>query len=231
VIVRERDGDVEVLRLDRPAQRNAMSTALLVAFVDALDELAADDGLRALVISTTSTAALSAGADVGEELDAAGGLARMTLFTRLYTAIDAFPAPTIAVCVGNCVGAGAELAAGCDLRVAGDNLKLAWAGAKHGVPVGPARLTTLIGMSRAKEIVYSGRVVGAQEALTIGLAHDAVGADAAEARALERAHGLGDVRTLKRLFADVSGSAAHVAGENAALLEFQARGRGLPRRG
>ena len=62
----------------------------------------------------------------------------MQAFAALYAAVDAFPAPTIAVCVGNVIGAGAELAAGCDLRVGGDNLKLAWAGARLGVPIGPA---------------------------------------------------------------------------------------------
>src|SRR5581483_7929699 len=118
-------------------------------------DLAAEPGLRALVISTTSTTALCAGADVGEALDHAGGVARMAAFTRMYAAFEAFPVPVIAVCVGNCVGAGAEIVAGADLRVAGDNLKLAWAGARLGVPVGPARLVPLIGVSRAKDLVYT----------------------------------------------------------------------------
>src|SRR5688572_16278072 len=117
-----------------------MDTVLLAALLDALDELATDPDLRAVVFSTTSERALCAGADVSEDLDAAGGVARMEQFTRMYAAVAAFPLPTVAVCVGNVVGAGAELAAGCDLRVGGDNLKLAWAGAKLGVPVGPARL-------------------------------------------------------------------------------------------
>ena len=94
----------------------------------------------------------------------------MEAFARFYAAIDAFPAPTIAVCVGNCVGAGAELVAGCDLRVGGDNLKLAWAGSRLGVPVGPARLAPLIGLSKAKELVFTGRVVGMEEAERVGLA-------------------------------------------------------------
>ena len=75
------------------------------------------------MFSTTDVKALSAGADVREQLDAAGGVARMEAFAALYAAIEAFPVPTIAVCVGNFVGAGAELAAGCDLRVGGDNLQ------------------------------------------------------------------------------------------------------------
>jgi enoyl-CoA hydratase/carnithine racemase len=148
---RERvDAHIEVLRLDRPEVRNAMDSALLAALLAALEELAADDTLRVLVLSTTSERALCAGADVGEALTPEQGVARMEAFARFYAAIEAFPTPTIAVCVGNCVGAGAELVAGSDLRVAGDNLKLAWAGARLGVPVGPARLAPLVGLSIAK---------------------------------------------------------------------------------
>ena len=173
-----------MLRLDRPERRNAMDTDLLEALLASLGELAADPALRVLVFSTTSERALCAGADVAEELDAEGGVRRMELFTRLYAAVEAFPAPTVAVCVGNVVGAGAELAAGCDLRVGGDNLKLAWAGAKLGVPVGPARLTPLVGLARAKELVLTGRVVGMDEAAALGLLHRTAPAASAEAAAL-----------------------------------------------
>src|SRR3954466_9600570 len=169
-LTRERLGDdIEVLRLDRPEVRNAMDSAMLAELDAALTELAADAALRVLVISTTSERALSAGADVSEQLDHAGGVARMELFAALYAAIEAFPAPTIAVCVGNTVGAGAELAAGCDLRVGGENLKLVFPGARLGVPVGPARLTPLVGLSKAKDIIFTGRVVDADEAHQLGL--------------------------------------------------------------
>jgi enoyl-CoA hydratase/carnithine racemase len=95
--------------------------------------------------------------------------------------------PTIAVCVGNCVGGGAELVVGCDLRIAGENLKLAWRGARLGVPVGPARLKPLVGVARAKELIFTGRVVGAEEAAAIGLVHDTVPAEEADAAALRLA--------------------------------------------
>src|SRR3954462_7745226 len=160
---RERLGDgIEVLRLDRPDRRNALDSATLREIEDALAALADDDGLRVLIFSTTDPKALCAGADVAEELDREGGIARMEAFSRFYAAVESFPAPTIAVCVGNCVGAGAELAAGCDLRVGGDNLKLAWAGARLGVPVGAARLVRLVGLSRAKELIFTGRVVASR---------------------------------------------------------------------
>ncbi len=230
-----RPDHVAVIRLDRPDRRNALDSALLADLLAALAQHAADPQLRVLVVSTTDTRALSAGADVGEALDAAGGLARMEAFTALYAAVEAFPVPTVAVCVGNAVGAGAELAAGCDLRIAGDNLALAWAGARHGVPVGPARLTPLVGLPRAKELIFSGRVVGAEEAVRIGFASAVVPAAQAEARALAVAAELAradpaGLRTLKAMFRELEGSEARVASENARLLAFQREGAGLPRR-
>jgi enoyl-CoA hydratase len=232
---RIREDGVEVLRLDRPERRNAMDTALLSELLGALDELAADEALRALVFSTTSERALCAGADVAEELDPEAAVARMEQFTRLYAAVDAFPLPTVAVCVGNVVGAGAELAAGCDLRVGGDNLKLAWPGAKLGVPVGPARLVPLVGLSRAKELILTGRVVGTAEAERIGLLHRTAPAAEAERAALAlaaevAAHPPEGLRRLKTMFRELGDSGARTAYENELLVDFQRAGAGLPRR-
>ncbi len=234
VLERERvDAGIEVLRLARPQVRNAMDSALLAALLEAMAELATDGALHALVFSTTDHKALCAGADVGEPLSAAAGLARMEAFGRFYAAVEAFPVPTIAVAVGNCVGAGAELVAGSDLRVGGDNLKLAWAGSRLGVPVGPARLVPLVGESVAKGLVYTGRVVGQEEAAALGLLHATAPAAEAEAAALELARGLaGKPRAglvaLKRLFREGGDGAARVAAENAALEAFQREGGGLP---
>jgi len=226
---------VAVLRLNRPEKRNALDSAALARLNDQLDVLAADPGLRVLVLSTTDVRAFCAGADVEERLDAAAGVARMAAFTRLYTALDDFPVPVIATCVGNCVGAGAEIVAAADLRVGGDNLKLAWAGARLGVPVGPARLVPLIGASRAKELIFTGRVVGADEASALGLLHRSAPAAAAEAAALELAATLtaqhpDGLRVLKQMFRDLDRTGERVAYENERLLRFQQDGAGLPSR-
>jgi enoyl-CoA hydratase/carnithine racemase len=231
---RERvDAGIEVLRLARPAVRNAMDSALLAALLEALAELAADPALHVLVISTTDVKALCAGADVSEPLTAEQGVARMEAFGRFYAAIEGFPVPTIAVAVGNCVGAGAELVAGVDLRVGGDNLKLAWAGARLGVPVGPARLVPLVGESVAKGLVYTGRVVDQEEAARLGLLHATAPAAEAEVAALALARDLAakprdGLVALKQLFREGGGSAQRVAAENAALEAFQRHGGGLP---
>jgi enoyl-CoA hydratase/carnithine racemase len=235
VLTQRLDDDIAVIRLNRPDKRNALDSTMLALFNETLDDLAADEALRALVLSTTNTDALCAGADVGEVLDHDGGVARMAAFTRMYATMDAFPVPVIAVCVGNCVGAGAELVAGSDLRIGGDNLKLAWAGARLGVPVGPARLAPLIGLSRAKDLVYTGRVVGADEARELGLVRRVVPTSEAEAEAVRLA---GDIarqsapglRVLKQMFRDLDRTADRIAYENERLLHFQEHGTGIPRR-
>jgi len=224
---------IVILRLNRPERRNALNTELLSELVGALDRLAIDDALRVLVFSTTSERALCSGVDITEELDHAGGVERMRLFSRFLAALEAFPKPTIAVCVGNCVGGGAELVAGCDLRIAGDNLKLAWAGARLGVPVGPARLTPLVGVARAKELIFTGRAIGAGEAAAIGLVHDSVLAADAEDAALRlaahvAAHDAEGVHILKEMFRELDGAQGRVAHENELLEVFQRKGAGLP---
>jgi enoyl-CoA hydratase/carnithine racemase len=234
LVLRDRLGaGIEVLRLNRPDKRNALDTPTLMVFTSALEELGQDPELRALVISTTNVRALSAGADVGEPLDRNGGITRMAAFTRLYQLIDEFPVPTIAVCVGNCVGAGAEIVAGCDLRVGGDNLKLAWAGARLGVPVGPARLAPLIGVARAKDLILTGRAIGMVEADRYGLLQRTAAADAAEDAALELAASVAaqsavGVRVLKQMFRDLDGTEQRINYENERLMDFQSHGGGLP---
>jgi enoyl-CoA hydratase/carnithine racemase len=235
-VLRERPGEgVEVLRIDRPQVRNALDSATIEAFLDALADAAADPSLRALVLSTTNARAFCAGADVTEALDHAGGVARMEAFARLYAAVEAFPAATVCVCVGNVVGAGAEIAAGSDLRVGGDNLRLAWAGARVGAPVGPARLTPLIGLAAAKDLILTGRTIGMDEALALGFLQRGAAADDAEGVAIElastiAAHPPESVRTLKEMFRAYEDLPARVADENARLVAFQRDGVGLPRR-
>jgi enoyl-CoA hydratase/carnithine racemase len=228
-----RDDGIEIVRLDRPDVRNALDSQTIAELLAVLGELAQDEALRVLVLSTTSTRAFCAGADVGETLDREGGVARMQAFSALYAALDAFPSPVVCVCVGNCVGAGAELVAGSDLRVGGDNLKLAWAGSRLGVPVGPARLAPLIGVARAKDLVFTGRVIGMEEALALGLLTRTAPAARAEAAAVELAAQIAayppdGLRRLKAMFRDLDGTPARVAHENELLVAFQRQGAGLP---
>src|SRR5918995_377131 len=124
------------------------------------------------------------------QLDEEGAVRRMELFARLYDEITGFPRPTVAACHGSCVGGGAEIAVACDLRIGGSNLRIRFPGAALGVPVGPARLVTLCGLSVAKYLLLTAREVGADEALRWGLVHKVVPAARTEKAALQLAAGV-----------------------------------------
>ena len=232
VVRYERSGAAAVVTIDRPERRNAVDGPTAEALAEAYPRFVADDEARVLVLTGEGDQAFCAGADVAEVLDHDGQVARMELFTRFYAAVEAFPAPTVAVCVGNVVGAGAELAAGCDLRVGGDNLKLAWVGAKMGAPVGPARLVPLVGLSRAKQLIFGAKVVGMEEADRLGLLAATAPAAEAEDAALALArqvaeHDPESLRRLKRMFRELEGTERRVAYENDLLVEVQRAGGGL----
>ena len=146
-----------------------------------------DVAVRVLVLSSSDHMGLSAGADVREPLDEEGGVRRMQLFADLYDALTGFPKPTIAACHGACVGGGAEIAVACDMRVGGSNLRLRFPGAALGVPVGPARLVTLCGLSVAKYLLLSSKEVDADMAYRWGLICKVAPAPATEEAALNLA--------------------------------------------
>ena len=230
----ERPSDaVAVVRLARPEVRNAIDRPTLRLLLDAFGELNADPRLAAVVLSTTDTIALSAGADVTEVLSEADGRARMDEFSEIYALIEACPAVTICVMVGNTVGAGAEFASACDLRIAGDNLKLRWVGALLGVPVGPARLAPLIGLAAARRLILESPVLSAEDAVRLNLAGEVVPAAEADAKAVELAHSLAkrpleNLRTVKQMFRDFEQTERRLLAETELLMVFQTEGQGLP---
>lgn len=224
---------VAVLRLERPEARNAIDTQMLVELLDRLVVASDDEAVRVLVVSSADHMGLSAGADVKEELDAEGKVRRMQLFADLYDAIVAFPKPTIAVCHGDVVGGGAEVAVACDMRVAGANLRLRFPGAALGVPVGPARLVTLCGLATAKYLLLTSRTVGADEALRLGLVNKVAPAAATEDAALElaakvAAHPPEAVARLKAMLHEWDDVEGRSRAEGVGQVEWQRTGPGLP---
>jgi enoyl-CoA hydratase/carnithine racemase len=224
---------VALLRLERPSARNAINTAMLEELLGHLRSAREDDAVRVLVISSSDHMGLSAGADIREQLDQGGRVHRMQLFADLYDAIVAFPKPTVAACHGDVIGAGAEIAVACDLRVAGSNLRMRFPGAALGVPVGPARLVTLCGLATAKYLLLTSRFVGADEALRLGLVNRVAPAAATQEAALELAaevakHPPEAVARLKRLLHDWDAVEGRSRAEGEGQIEWQRSGPGLP---
>ena len=224
---------VALLQLDRPQARNALDTELLVELLAHLEDARADERVRALVLSSTDHMGLSAGADVREQLDEAGAVRRMELFAQLYDELTGFPKPTVAACHGACVGGGAEIAVACDLRIGGANLRLRFPGAALGVPVGPARLVTLCGLSVAKYLLLTSKEVDAEVAYRWGLVHKVAPAARTEEAALQLAAQVAAnppdaVARLKRMLHEWDGVEGRSRVEGEGQVEWQRSGPGLP---
>jgi enoyl-CoA hydratase len=227
------EAGVALLRLERSDARNAINTAMLEELLGHLATARDDEAVRVVVISSNDHLGLSAGADVREELDEEGGVRRMELFAQLYNELTDFPKPTVAACHGAVVGAGAEIVVACDLRVAGGNLRLKFPGGELGVPVGPARLVTLCGLSAAKYLLLTARNVSADEAFRMGLVHRVAPAARTEEAALElagevAAHPPEAVSRLKRMLLSWDGVVERSADEGRGQVEWQRSGPGLP---
>jgi enoyl-CoA hydratase len=227
------EAGVALLQLDRPDARNSINTEMLSELLEHVAAARADTAVRVLVVSSTDHMGLSAGADVREELDDAGKVRRMELFAQLYDELTGFPKPTVAVCHGACVGGGAEIAVACDLRVGGGNLRLRFPGAALGVPVGPARLVTLCGLSVAKYLLLTAKEVAADEAHRWGLVHVVVPAARTEEAALQlatqvAAHPPESVARLKRMLHEWDAVEERSRVEGDGQVEWQRSGPGLP---
>lgn len=211
--------EVAALVMNRPQRRNAMDTAMLEGLIGGLGEQAADAEVGAVVV-TGAGGVFSSGVDVSES--AAGN--RMRLFCRLYELVTTFPKPTVAAIAGHCIGGGAELAAGCDLRVGSPSASIRFPGAQFGIPVGSARLPLLVGMSHAKDLLLTSRTVDAEEAHRMGFINRLVAEEELEHTAVALASAMASnpgAAAQKRLLDEASGLTLRVLSENRGLLRWQ----------
>jgi enoyl-CoA hydratase/carnithine racemase len=176
VTVERRPDGVALIRLDRP-KANALSAAVLGQLQAAAGELR-DDPPGAVVL-WGGRRIFAAGADI-VELDDSGAGAVGAAFAAALGALAAVPRATIAAVNGYALGGGLELALACDFRVCGENAHFGLPEVQLGVIPGGGgtqRLPRLIGASRAKEMILTGRRVGAEEAMSIGLVNRVVAPD------------------------------------------------------
>lgn len=197
LLVERHDDGVVVLTLNLPDRRNAMTEALTTAWVEAVADLAADPELRAVVVTGAGTVFCAGGdlswinGDAPEDVTPARLRAKMYPFYRSWLAVRDLPVPVIGAINGAAVGAGLCLALACDLRYAGPRARFSAPFTTLGMHPGMAAtwlIPEAVGMPRAREIFYAGRVVHAEEAVVWGLA-SAVAEDVL-AHSLEVAHAI-----------------------------------------
>jgi enoyl-CoA hydratase/carnithine racemase len=196
-LLRERDGNVAVLLMNRPKSRNSLSEAMLIALSEALRDIAADRTVRAVVVAANGPA-FCAGHDLKEltarRSDADGGRAYfkhiMTGCSDMMQQIVTLPQPVIACVQGVATAAGCQLVASCDLAVASSAARFA----TPGVDIGLFCSTPMVALSRnvsrkhAMEMLLTGDMIPAEDAYRMGLVNRVVPAGEERKRALEFAH-------------------------------------------
>lgn len=174
------EGSIGWLRIDNPKRMNALSISMAVALADGVSHLAADEAVRVIIIAGAGNKAFCAGGDL-DEIVSSGGAAGSTDFAsvlgRAVESIQRAHKPTIAMIHGHCVGGGVSIATACNLRIAANESSLSIPIAKRGLAhdvAGLQRLVQLIGPSRTRLMLYTGRKFGAAEAYAIGLVDEHV---------------------------------------------------------
>lgn len=173
-----REAAVAYVTLNRPEVHNAFRFAMWRELAAVMRELAADDTIRAIVVRGAGMRAFASGADISEFPTLRSTPAQARIYhgavEAALDAVAAAPQPVIAMIHGYCVGGGCELAVACDLRLCDDTAQFGIPAAKLGVVLGLRelrQLRDLIGTAAAKDLLVTGRLLGAEEALRVGLVH------------------------------------------------------------
>jgi len=166
--------------LNRPEVRNAIDKETVDEIHAALDQFIESDSVGVLLISGAGDKAFAAGADIAQLRDRDRSDAFRIINSSLFRRIEEAPFPSIAAIRGFALGGGCELAMACDLRVAGKGAKFGQPEVGLGIVAGAGaleRLPRLVGLGRAKELLYTGGIIDAAEALSIGLVNMVVDDD------------------------------------------------------
>jgi enoyl-CoA hydratase/carnithine racemase len=229
-------GAVGYITLNRPQARNALTFAMYERLAEICTQANHDDSLRALVITGQGDRAFASGTDINQFRAFKGpedAIAYESRIDRILGALEQCRVPTIAAIAGACTGGGAGIAACCDLRIATRDARI-------GFPIARTlgnclsmsslrRVTALVGAARVKELIFTARLVGADEALKIGLVHEVVeDVTALQLRAAELAQVIASqapltLRATKEGLRRLQRSGAPEEGEDLVLMCYMSR--------
>jgi enoyl-CoA hydratase len=182
---------VAVVTINRPEKLNALDGATRCEFLGVMDVLRNNREARVVVVTGAGEKAFVAGADIGEfEGRSAVDQFRVMSAPTIFDCVDRFPKPVLAMINGFALGGGCELAMACDIRIAADTAKLGQPEVNLGILPGGGgtqRLPRLVGLGNAFRLLYSGQLIGAEEALRIGLVDEVVPAAALTDHVMELA--------------------------------------------
>ena len=176
-LLSERRGQIGVLIFNRPERRNALSPRLLIALHETLEAWAAEEAIRTVVIRGAGEKAFSSGYDIlaiptDVTPQTAGRLRDGNPLQLALESVKQFPYPTIAMLNGHCFGGAVNLALCCDLRIGADDIAVGMPPARLGIVYpheGIAQLAEVVGMARARQVLFTGRSYRGEELRGIGL--------------------------------------------------------------
>ena len=237
VIEISRDAEVAIVMFNRPEVLNAVDEGLRARFIETMQALDADAGVRAVVITAAGNRAFSAGQDLDMALtltaDNVGDWFRkLKLF---YGAVRDMSKPVVVALNGVAAGAGFQISLHSDLRIAHPGVRMSQPEVNAGIPsvVGSMIMREVIGLARTAEMALSCRFVGADEALSYGLINEIVPPEQVLPRAIERARELGAkpptaMRLSRAWLRELTQPAYDAAIEAAVVIQREAFGTGEP---
>lgn len=180
---------VAIITINRPEKRNALNIKTREEGAALLGELQSDTSVGVVVFTGAGDKAFIAGADIAEFAGRTSMMQRDVMMMRsLFTAIDSFPKPVIAMINGYCLGGGCELALACDIRIASETASFGQPEINLGIIPGGGgtqRLTRLVGEGKAMEMILTGEIIDAKTAYSIGLVNHVFPADQLQVKTME----------------------------------------------
>ncbi|MGC2429300.1 MAG: enoyl-CoA hydratase-related protein [Nitrososphaeraceae archaeon] len=172
-------GDIAIIKINRPDALNAVNTDVIAELSRTIDIVSSDDGIKALIITGAGERSFCAGADIAYmvNIDPMRAEKYATSAQAVLNKIEKIDKPVIAAINGFALGGGCELALVCDIRIASSNAKIGQPEVTIGIPPGwggSQRLLRIVGPAKAKELVFTGKMITAEEAAQIGLVNKVV---------------------------------------------------------
>jgi enoyl-CoA hydratase len=207
-VLYQKDNKIGKITINRPESLNALNSSVLVALNEVLAEIEKDDDLRVVII-TGSGRSFVAGADI-KEMEAFNSLeareyAELGLSTMLR--VENLPIPVIASVNGFALGGGCELSLACEIRYASEKAKFGQPEVGLGITPGfggTQRLSRIVGLANAKELIYTGKVIDANEALRIGLVNKVFTCESLEEETMKLAQAIAKQSTSAVRYAKIS---------------------------
>jgi 3-hydroxypropionyl-coenzyme A dehydratase len=177
--------DIAIIKINRPEVLNALNKEIMTELSQAIDIVSTDDGIKVIVITGTGERSFCAGADIRYvvNVDPIEAERYATFIHTLLNKIENLQKPVIAAINGYALGGGCELALACDIRIASSNAKIGQTEVTIGIPPGwggTQRLLRIVGPAKTKELIYTGKMITAEEAARIGLVNKVVSLTADE---------------------------------------------------